>query len=320
MTFTYDTLSNHAEHPWCCTWPRLHVTKFGTSDFPFTILISLYPIGQPTRLKECVKKSTPRWPQSEAVDDPAGNVPPSLTLLLLPLLPLTSLHLPSQVTNSPTSLLDSQRGNSLLTSFSLLIVSPSIPRMTYKEFLRLFCGLELRFPLLLLFSLPLLFLLPLFFSLLLLFLLLLPLPFSLQLPSLPKHTGRSWRPIPQTYTMESLIWTATISVSNIRTIFLPLELRDLPGFLLPHLFCKTGSASASSNKSRNMMLKLLSRLCRTSSKHSSDKVWMTHKPLWTSTRRNSRRTPSISRRKSSTGQPTWSTCKRSSKSLIPVQL
>ena len=103
-----------------------------------------------------------------------------------------------------------------------------------------------------------------------------------------------------------------------RTILLLLKLRDLPGFLLPRLFCETGSASAGSSISGDMRPKPLSQSHETSSWHFFDKAWVTYKPLWTPIREGSRGTLSTSKRKSSTGQPTWSTYKRSSKSLIPI--
>ena len=121
------------------------------------------------------------------------------------------------------------------------------------------------------------------------------------------------------YIAWSPTWTATTSVSNVRTTLLTLELRSLPEFSLPYFSFRTGSASAYSSTSGDMTQTLLSQSYRTSLRYSSYETLVTHKPLWTFTQERSRRTPSTSKKKFSTGQPTWKNCKRSSKSLIPLQ-
>ena len=225
-------------------------------------------MGQPVHLEECFRKSAPRWPQSEASDIPAGNVPPLLSPSLSLLLLLTPLHLPCQVTNCSTSPLDSQGQNPTLTPLALLLVSPSISRMTCSGFLRPFWRLELPLPLLL--SIP------------------------SQFPLSPRCPGRSWRLAPRTYTAESSTWVATTSVSNVRTTLLSVELRGLPKFPLPRLSSGTGSASACSSTSGNMTETPLSRSRKTSLRHSSTKTWMIHKLLWKPTEERSRGTSSTS--------------------------
>ena len=175
------------------------------------------------------------------------SVAPSVALSVDP---FNSVYLLNQMTNCLTSLLDPQEQNlPPLTPLLLLLMSPSIPRITCRGFLRLFWRLKL------------------------------PLPLQLQLLSLPRHLGRSWRPMPQTYTMESPTWTATTSVSKARTILLTLELRGLSGFLLPRFSFGTRSVSASSNTSGDLMQTLLCRLRRRSSRRSSAGAWVTPKPL-----------------------------------------
>ena len=53
----------------------------------------------------------------------------------------------------------------------------------------------------------------------------------------------------------------------------------LPGFPLPRLSSGTGLASTGSSKSGGMMQTPLSRSRGTSSRHCSNKAWVTHKPL-----------------------------------------
>ena len=129
----------------------------------------------------------------------------------------------------------------------LLLISPSILRMTYSRFLKLFWRLKL----------------PLFFSLQLL-------P---QLPTPLKSPEISyWRPVPRTYIVKSPTWTATTSVSNLRTISLPLELWRLIKFFLPHPSSKTGWVCAGSNTSKGKTQTAQSQPRRTSSRHSSAKA------------------------------------------------
>ena len=173
-------------------------------------------MGQSAYLEESFRGNfVQRWPQAEAVDIPAGSVsllflsslPPSLLLILF--------HLPSQVINCLNSPLDPQRQNPLLlTPLLLLLISLSIPRKTCRGFLRQFWRLKLPLPLLLPLPLPFLFPFPL----------LLPLPLPPWLPLSPKRSRRNWRPVSQTYIAGSLTWTAITSISNMKTILLPLEL------------------------------------------------------------------------------------------------
>ena len=211
------------------------------------------------------KKLALRKPPSKAVDVPTMSVPLSLPPLLPPSvppwLPLIPLHLPSWVMNCLTNPLDPRGRNTPSLILLLLLVSSSTPRMTCRGFWRLFSRLEL------LFSLPLL------------FLLLFPLPLPLQLALLPRHPGRSWRPVPRTYTAESPICIAKTSVSNVRSILLSLELRDLPEFFLPRSSCGTGSAFAGSSTSKDMTPKPPSRLPGTNLRHSSAIAWVTPKPF-----------------------------------------
>ena len=130
--------------------------KSGTSNLPFTILISLYPMGQPARLEEYFrrkKKSGPKWPWYNTAVVHIESVLPSLPFLLFSLI---TLHSPSQ--NSPSSLLDSQGWNFLsllsLLSLSLPLTFPSIPSMTCSGFLRPFWKPKFLLLLLLLLLLP----------------------------------------------------------------------------------------------------------------------------------------------------------------------
>ena len=59
------------------------------------------------------------------------------------------------------------------------------------------------------------------------------------------------------YIARSLTWTATTSVSNVRTTLLPLELWGLLKSPLPHLFFGTRSASTGSSTSGDMTQTLL---------------------------------------------------------------
>ena len=154
----------------------------------------------------------------------------------------------------------------LLTPLPLLLMSPNTPRITCSRFLRPFWRLKLP----------------------------LPLPLPPQLLSSPRRLGRSWRSVPQTYIAESPIWTATTSVSNMRTILLSLKLRGLPKFFLFRLCFGTGSVSAGSSTNRNKTETALSWSDGISSRHSSATTWVTYKPLWTPTGERSKGTLSIS--------------------------
>ena len=94
-----------------------------------------------------LKGATSEVGEEKAV--PTRSISLSISLLLF----LTLFHLLSWVTNCLTSILDSQRQNAPLLLFLLpLLMSLSIPRMTYKRFLKLFWRFELPFPPLLLSS------------------------------------------------------------------------------------------------------------------------------------------------------------------------
>ena len=94
--------------------------------------------------------------------------------------------------------------------------------------------------------------------------------------------------------MENSTWTATISISNVRTTLLTLELRGLLEFSLPRLSSGTGSVSAGNSTSRSETQTALFWSHGTSLRRFSAKVWVTHKLLWISTKKSSRGTPNTS--------------------------
>ena len=164
-------------------------------------------------------------------------------------------------------MLDPQGQNlKLLLLLSMLLMSLSILRMTCKAFLRLFWRLELPFLL----------------------------PLLLQLLPSPSCLRINWKPLFWTYNAESLTWTVTTSVSNVRTTLLLLELRDLSKFLLPRSSSRTKSVSVSSNTSGNKTQTALSWSHGTSSRRSFTATWVTYKLLWTPTGERLRRTPTTS--------------------------
>ena len=181
----------------------------------------------------------------------------------------------------------------MLLPLPLLLVSLNIPKMTYNGSLRPLWRLKFLFPL------PLL--LPLSFQVL-------PPPRSLDI----SH----WRPVPRTYIAKSPIWTTITFVSNMRTILLPLELRGLTKSLLPYFSFETRLVFVGDNTNWNETQTILSRWHKTKLRHSFIKAWVPHKSLWTLNRKRLRGISSTSQRKSLTRQSTWSTCKRSSQSLI----
>ena len=79
-----------------------------------------------------------------------------------------------------------------------------------------------------------------------------------------------------------------------RTILLPLELQGLIRFFLPHLSSGTESAFIGSSTRGNMTQTALSRSYTMNLKYFFAKALVTHKSLWTPTRKRLRGTPRTS--------------------------